>query len=127
MDGPRGAIFLVSEKAIEVAFGATVSGGMRQTSAVMLLPFLRADLMSCVVSSGVARLAVDLWAPTGRSKAVGRPFYVVGVSAARANTPVVRIPRMLVVVAARVPLPSLCAASGGLLGTPPPSYFVTPV
>lgn len=80
---------------------ATVSGGIRQLSAVMLLPFLRTGLTPCVVVPRVVRFAVDLWAPTSRSKAAGRPFYVAGVSAARANTPGARFPRMLVVVAAR--------------------------
>jgi hypothetical protein len=87
MDGPQWAISPISEKVIGVAPGATVIGGMRQTSAVMLLPFLRAGLKPCVVFSGGRPTALGLWAPTDRSKAVGRPFYVADVSAARANTP----------------------------------------
>jgi hypothetical protein len=51
MDGPQWATFPISEKVMGVAPGATVFGGLCQTCAVMLLPFLRAGVKPCVVFS----------------------------------------------------------------------------
>ena len=73
MDGPQWATFPISEKVMGVAPGATVFGGLRQTCAVMLLPFLRAGLNPAWSFPRVARLALDLWAPTDRSRGEGDP------------------------------------------------------